>query len=154
MQWKGWIYRGEPCHKVFFKSSDGSFSGVAAVTVGRDQLVLYVIGCKKGLQSGRCLIIESLKFWFETLGGEFLMDVIICFYPFLVGPRFNWDDLNMVAVINVADHNVRVALAGSDREFFRQVCVKLTLIDQDGINKMGFCAQICVSFWHIVNWCL
>jgi hypothetical protein len=82
MQWEGWIYIGEPCHKVFFKSSDGSFSDVAAVTVGRDQLVLDVIGCEKVLQSGRCLVVESLKFWFETLGSEFLMDVIICFDPF------------------------------------------------------------------------
>jgi hypothetical protein len=82
MQWKGWIYIGEPCHKVFFKSLDGSFRGVAAVTVGRDQLVRYIIGCEKVLQSGRCLVVESLKFWFETLGSEFLMDVIICFDPF------------------------------------------------------------------------
>jgi hypothetical protein len=82
MQWKGWIYRREPCHKVFFKSSCGSFSGVAAVTVGRDQLVLYIIGCEKVLQSGRCLVVESLKSWFETLGSEFLMDVTILFDPF------------------------------------------------------------------------
>jgi hypothetical protein len=82
MQWKGWIYRGESCNKVFFKSSDGSFSGVAAVTVGRDKLVLYIIGGEKVLQSGRCLVVESLEFWFETLGSEFLMDVIICLDPF------------------------------------------------------------------------
>jgi hypothetical protein len=39
-------------------------------------------------------------------------------------------------------------------EFSRQVGVKLTLIHQDGIHKIGFCAQICVSVWHIFNWCL
>jgi hypothetical protein len=72
------IYRGEPRHKVFFKSSVGSFSGVAAVAVGRYQLVLYVIGSEKGLQSGRYLVVERLEFWFETLGSDFLMDVIIC----------------------------------------------------------------------------
>jgi hypothetical protein len=82
MQWKGWINRGEPCHKVFFESSDGAFSGVAAVAVGRHQLVLHIIGGEKVLQSGRCLVVESLKSWFETLGSEFLVDVIICLYPF------------------------------------------------------------------------
>jgi hypothetical protein len=82
MQWKGWIYRGEPCHKVFFKSSDGSFSGVAAGAVGRCQLIPHVGGGEKVLQSDRCLVVESLKFWFETLGSEFLMYVIICLDPF------------------------------------------------------------------------
>jgi hypothetical protein len=67
---------------VFFKSSDGSCIGVGAMKVGRDQLVLHVIGCEKVLQSGRCLVVESLEFWFETSGSEILMNVIICFDPF------------------------------------------------------------------------
>jgi hypothetical protein len=62
---------------VFFKSLDGSFSGVAAVAVGRNQLVRHVIGSEKVFQSGRCFVVESLKFWFETFGSEFLMNVII-----------------------------------------------------------------------------
>jgi hypothetical protein len=44
---------------------------------GGHQLVLHAIGCEKVLQSGRCLIVESLEFLFETLDREFLMDVII-----------------------------------------------------------------------------
>jgi multisubunit Na+/H+ antiporter MnhB subunit len=69
---------------VFFKSPDGAFRGVVAVAVavGRNQMILHVIGSEKMLQSGQCLIVESLKFWFETLGSEFLMDVIICLDPF------------------------------------------------------------------------
>jgi hypothetical protein len=66
---------------VFFESSDGAFSSVAAVTVGRYQLILHVIGGEKMLQSGRRLVVESLEFWFETLGSELLMDVIICLHP-------------------------------------------------------------------------
>jgi hypothetical protein len=76
MKWKWQIYGGEPYRKVFFKSSDGSFSGVAVVAVGRNKLVFHVIGSEKVFQSG------SLKFWFETLGSEFLMNVIICLDPF------------------------------------------------------------------------
>jgi hypothetical protein len=67
---------------VFFESPDGAFRGVAAMAVRRHQLVIYIIGGEKILQSGRCLVVESLEFWFEALDSEFLMDVIICFDPF------------------------------------------------------------------------
>jgi hypothetical protein len=52
------------------------------MTVGRQQLIIHVIGGEKMLQSGRCLVVESLEFWFETFGSEFLMDVIILIDPF------------------------------------------------------------------------
>jgi hypothetical protein len=67
---------------VLFESSDGAFIGIAAMAVGRHQLVLHVIGGEKNLQSGRCLVVDSLEFWFETLYREFLMDVIIGLDPF------------------------------------------------------------------------
>jgi hypothetical protein len=67
---------------VFFESLDGAFSSIAAMTVGRHQLILYVIGGEEILQSGGRLVVESLDFLFENLGSEFLMDVIICFDPF------------------------------------------------------------------------
>jgi hypothetical protein len=66
---------------VFFESSDGAFSGIAAMAVGRHQLVLHIIGGEKILQSGRCLVVESLEFLFETLDSEFLVDGIIGFDP-------------------------------------------------------------------------
>jgi hypothetical protein len=62
---------------VLFESPDGAFRGVAAVAVRRHQLVIYGIGGEKILQSSRCLIVESLEFWFEALNSEFLMDGII-----------------------------------------------------------------------------
>jgi hypothetical protein len=62
---------------VLFESSDGAFSRIAAMAVRRHQLVFHIIGGEKILQSGRCLVVESLEFWFETLDSEFLMDGII-----------------------------------------------------------------------------
>jgi hypothetical protein len=62
---------------VFFKSSDSSFSGIAAMTVGGDKLICHVIGSEKVFQSGGCFVVKGLKFGFETLGSELLMDVII-----------------------------------------------------------------------------
>jgi hypothetical protein len=66
---------------VLFESSDGAFSGIAAMAVRRHQLVLHIIGGEKNLQSGGCLVVESLEFWFETLESEFLMDGIIGLDP-------------------------------------------------------------------------
>jgi hypothetical protein len=34
------------------------------------------------------------------------MDGIICFDPFRGGTRFNGDDFNLVAVVNIADHDI------------------------------------------------
>jgi hypothetical protein len=67
---------------VFFESSDGAFSGIAAMAVRRHQLVLHIIGGEESLQSGGCLVVESLEFRFETLDSEFLMDGIIGFDSF------------------------------------------------------------------------
>jgi hypothetical protein len=91
---------------VFFESLDGAFSGIAAVAVGRHQLVIHVIGGEETLQGGRCLIVESLEFRYETLDRDFFMDVIIGINPLRRGPGFHWYDFNLVAVINIADHDV------------------------------------------------
>jgi hypothetical protein len=76
------------------------------MAVGRHQLVLHIIGSEKILQSGRCLVVESLEILFETLDREFLMDVIIGLDPFRGGPGFHGDEFNVVAVINIADHDI------------------------------------------------
>jgi hypothetical protein len=70
---------------MFFESPDGAFSGIAAMAVGRHQLVVHIIDGEKILQSGRCLVAESLEFRFETLQIEFLMDGIIGFDSFCGG---------------------------------------------------------------------
>jgi hypothetical protein len=67
---------------VFLESSDGAFRAAAAMTARRHQLVTYIIGGENILQSGQCLVVESLEFWFEALDSELLMDGIICFDPF------------------------------------------------------------------------
>jgi hypothetical protein len=88
---------------VFFKSSDSSFSGVAAVAVGGNQLVLHFIGSETVFLSGRCFVVKSLMFGFESFGSEFLMNMIICFDPFRGGPGFRWENFDIIAVINITD---------------------------------------------------
>jgi hypothetical protein len=72
----------------------------------RHQLVLQVIGGEETIQSGGCLVVESLEFRSETLDHELLMDVIIGLNPFRGGPRFRQDEFNVVAVIDIADHDI------------------------------------------------
>jgi hypothetical protein len=67
---------------VFFESSDGAFRCVAAMAVWWKQLVRDIIDGEEILQSGGCLIVESLEFWLETLDSELLMNSVICFDPF------------------------------------------------------------------------
>jgi hypothetical protein len=45
----------------------------------------YIDG-EEVLQSGPCLVVESLELWFETFDCELLMDAAICFDPFRGGP--------------------------------------------------------------------
>jgi hypothetical protein len=91
---------------VFFEGPDVAFCGVAEMAVRWHQLVSNVIDGEESVQSGGCLVVESLKFWLETLDSEFLMNGVVCFYPFLGGSRFHGDDFNVVAIINIADHDV------------------------------------------------
>jgi hypothetical protein len=67
---------------VFFESSNGSLRDVSAMTVRGDKLIFHVIGSEKVFQSGGCFVVKGLKFGFETLGSEFLVDVVVCFDPF------------------------------------------------------------------------
>jgi hypothetical protein len=66
---------------VFFEGPDGALHGVAAMAVRWHKLVSDIIEGEEILQSGGCLVVESLEFWLETLDRELLMDGIICFDP-------------------------------------------------------------------------
>jgi hypothetical protein len=81
VHWEEGVNLGEPGHKVFLESPDGAFGGVASMTVRRHQLISDIIDGEEILQSGRCLVVESLELWFETLDCELLMNAVICFDP-------------------------------------------------------------------------
>jgi hypothetical protein len=86
MYWGGGVNCGEPGHKVFLESSNGAFGGVASMTARRHQLIGDIIDDEEVLQSGRCLVVESLELWFETFDCELSMNAIICVEPFRGGP--------------------------------------------------------------------
>jgi hypothetical protein len=67
-------------------SPDGAFGGVALMTGRRHQLISDIIDGEEVLQSGRCLVNESLELWFETFDCELLMNAVICFDPLRGGP--------------------------------------------------------------------
>jgi hypothetical protein len=82
-------------------------------------LIFHVIGSEKVFQSDGCFVVKGLKFGFETLGSEFLMDVVIFFDPFQGGPGIHRDNFDVIAVKNITDHDVPVALAGPHWKFSR-----------------------------------
>jgi hypothetical protein len=47
------------------------------MTVRWHQLVSDIIDGEKILQSGGCLVVESLEFWLETLDSQLLMNAVI-----------------------------------------------------------------------------
>jgi hypothetical protein len=112
------------------------------MTVRRNQLIRDIFGGEEILQSGRCLVVESLELWFETFDCELLVDAVICFDPFRCGPGLHWDEFNVVAIVYVTQHDIGVSFAGSDRELSRQVRVKLTLIGDDCVHEVGLAAQV------------
>jgi hypothetical protein len=87
------------------------------MTVGGNKLIFHVIGDEKVFQSGGCFVVKGLNFGFETLGSEFLMDVVICFDPFRGGPGLHWDNFYVIVFKNITYHNVPVALAGPHWKF-------------------------------------
>jgi hypothetical protein len=112
------------------------------MTVRQNQLVSDIIGGEEILQSGQCLVVESLKLWFENFDCELLVDSVICLDPFRGGPGLHWDDFNVVAIVYVTQHDIGVFFAGLDRELSRQVGVKLTLICDDCVHEVGLATQV------------
>jgi hypothetical protein len=49
------------------------------MTVRRNQFISDFIDGEEILQSGRCLVVESLELWFESLDYELFMDAVVCF---------------------------------------------------------------------------
>jgi hypothetical protein len=91
---------------LFFEGPDVAFRGVASMAVRWHQLISDIIDGEEILQSGRCLVVESLELRFETLDSELLMNGVICFDPFQGGSRFHGGDFNVVEIINIADHDI------------------------------------------------
>jgi hypothetical protein len=108
------------------------------MTVRRNQLICDVIDGEEVLQSGQCLVVESLELWFETFDCELLMNAVIFFDPSRGRPCPHGNDFDIVAIIDVKDHHIRVSFAGSHRELSRQVGAELTLIDYDCVHEVVF----------------
>jgi hypothetical protein len=79
------------------------------------------------------------------------MNAVICFDPFRGGTLFHGYDLNVVAIIDVTYHHIRVSFAGSHQKLSRQGGVDPTLINYDGIHEVGLCAQVCIRWLLFLN---
>jgi hypothetical protein len=62
---------------VFFDGPGGALRGVAKMEVRWHQFISDIIDGEESLQSGGCLVVESLELWLEALDSQLLMDGII-----------------------------------------------------------------------------
>jgi hypothetical protein len=62
---------------MLFEGVNSPFSRVASMAVRWDKLILHVVFSGKTLQSRGGLVVQGLKFGFETFGYEFLVNVLI-----------------------------------------------------------------------------
>jgi hypothetical protein len=52
--------------QMFLEGANDPFSGVASMSMGRNKLILHVICGEEVFKSRGCLIVQGLKFGFET----------------------------------------------------------------------------------------
>jgi hypothetical protein len=136
---------------MLFETENIPFISIASMEVGWDMLILHVICGEETIQSREGLVVQGLKFGFETFGCEFLVNVLICFDPFRCGPRFHKHSFDVVSVIRVAYHDVPVAFAGYYQEFPGEICVESSLVDNSCIEKMRFGSQTSRCYYFIFH---
>ena len=69
-EWKGWINGREASNKMIFPCLDGSFGGIAAVTVGGNALKIDVVFGESGFNFGGTFIVDDVEFWGVSVGLE------------------------------------------------------------------------------------
>ena len=60
MEWDVWISGAEACNEVIFEGANHTFSGVAAVDAGRNELVVYRFAGHVGLEYAGSFVVELL----------------------------------------------------------------------------------------------
>jgi hypothetical protein len=74
MQQKFWISAAQVSDEVIFPCGDCTLGSVAAMEMGRDQLVGYIIGVHEGLELSRYFVVQFLQNWFEASCGQVGME--------------------------------------------------------------------------------
>ena len=110
-------------NEVVLEGLDGTFSGVAAVDVGRSELVVNVFLFEVVLENGGALIVKVLEFRAATGADELIVPLLVGGkdgFSFAVLEGFN---SNVVGVIFIEDKQVAIAFARREREASSEITV-------------------------------
>jgi hypothetical protein len=68
---KVFVNAAEASDEVILESSDGAFSRVAAMSIGRHELVVDVFVFEELFEHRRAFVVEALELWAEASLAEF-----------------------------------------------------------------------------------
>jgi hypothetical protein len=110
------VRAAKPGNEVVFKSSNGSFGGVAAVYMWGHKLEFDVFAVHVLLERFGCFVVELLEAWAQASRAEWRMHSLVSCQVFRSRFVFHGLAVDVVTVEIVDDEQVGVALAGGREE--------------------------------------
>jgi hypothetical protein len=78
VEWEFRVGTAESSNEVVFECTNGTFSGVAAVNVGGNELVINLFRLHEFFEHRRGFIVKTLHFWFEARLAQSRMANFVC----------------------------------------------------------------------------
>lgn len=106
---------------MVFERLDGTLCCIAAVVVGWDKLVVNTFLSKVAFEGGGGFVVKALVLGRETTVHKILVDGVECSKVFSLSSTFHWCSENGIAIIDVANQDIFVSMAGGDWETASEV---------------------------------
>ena len=121
-----WVTPTKASNEVVFEGLDGAFCRIAAMDVGRGELVVNVFSLEVLFQGIGTLIVKSLEAGTAAGTDESVVELGVASLndlSFATGKGLN---SNVVAVVVIEDEQVVVAFAGGQREAASEITIAAT----------------------------
>jgi hypothetical protein len=99
---------------MIFEGLDSAFGAIAAMIVGRHQLVVNSFLSEVTLEAGRGFVVEAHMVWCKALIDEIIMEEVEGAEMFSFGIIFHGTGENGIAVIDIAYKNVAMSKTQRD----------------------------------------
>jgi len=134
-------------NEVVFECADGTFSGIVAMHMGRDQLEIHILCHQKVFEGLGGFVVQPLKFGLETGCTKAGVRSSVSLKNRVSVVIRERDSKDTIAVIVVDNENVIVARAGWRHKFASEIHVGLTSGFHHGsITKV--CSVAIVNGWR------
>ena len=132
VQREAWVCATQDGDEVVLEGLDRPFGGIASVIVGGDELKIDALLTKIALEAGRGFIVKTLVLGGEATVDKVLVDTVEDFDVFQFGVVAKGGSQNCIAIVDVADEDVLVALAGGDGEATSEIGGDFVAWTRDG----------------------